>query len=97
GIENFILNGTVTLVFADFAPEVGDVFQLFDWSGSLDASAFDLGTDLILPSLDGELAWITDDFLTSGSVSVIPEPSTAVLALLGLGMAAGFVLRRRRC
>jgi fibronectin-binding autotransporter adhesin len=48
-----------------------------------------------LPELDGDLRWDTTQLYTQGTLSVvmIPEPSRALLVLIGL---FGAVMRRRR-
>jgi len=96
GIQNFILDGTITLELSEgFMPGIGETFKVFDWSGTVDATAFNLETDLILPALDAGLDWITSDFTVTGEVGVIPEPSTYALALVGMGVVFGFIRRRR--
>jgi hypothetical protein len=49
-----------------FAPTAGDIFDLLDW-GQL-ADRFDT---LLLPELDGRLAWNVDDLYTAGELSVV--------------------------
>lgn len=72
--------------------QVGDVFRLFDWTGAgvrtgswtIDSSDLNLGTFEIDSS----------NLYTSGTIAiVVPEPSTALLAILGLTPC---LLRRRR-
>lgn len=79
-------------------PAVGDVFNLMDWTGamlftgtntSLNASNF----DFTAAGFSGEFAFDTSAFATHGIIVVVPEPSRALLLLLGL---AGLMLRRRR-
>ena len=79
---------------AQTAWAAGDVFKLFDWTnlttltGSFNVDAVDL-------NLGPSLSLDTSNLYTLGTVSItaIPEPSRALLLLLGL---LGFTLRRRR-
>ena len=72
------LNGTLDVVLHDgFVPEAGDTFELLD--GSL-SGAF---SEVNLPALSNGLRWDTSNLDTNGSISVVPEPSTAVLACMG--------------
>lgn len=87
-----------------FTPMLGQIFNLFDWvgitgfvvgnntrDGSADGGAAD---DLDLPNISGTgLNWDVSQFQSHGIVAVVPEPSRALLLLLGLGFLA---LRRRR-
>ena len=78
----------------------GDVFKLFDWAGlgtltgtygSIDSSSLGLGSLM----LDTSNLYTTTGAL-AGTIGIIaiPEPSRALLMMLGL---AGLVTRRRRC
>ncbi|MCB1275555.1 autotransporter-associated beta strand repeat-containing protein [Prosthecobacter sp.] len=85
----------------------GQVFNLIDWqAASIMGGTFSTGTstiygaasnviagDLDLPSLGAGLAWDVSAFTQYGVIVVVPEPSRAVLLLLGL---LGFAMRRRR-
>lgn len=79
-------------------PAVGDVFNLMDWAGamvftgtntSLNAANF----DFTAAGFSGEFAFDTSAFATHGIIVVVPEPSRALLLLLGL---LGLFARRRR-
>jgi autotransporter-associated beta strand protein len=79
----------------------GDVFNLIDWQGVM-GGTFDAGSgfssggifgDFDLPTLGLGLVWDTSAVTTHGIVVVVPEPSRALLLLLGL---FGLMLRRRR-
>jgi len=83
------LDGTLSIVLGNgYAPQYGDTFTLFN-SPSL-SGAFDT---LDLPGLQADLHWNTDSLHLNGTLSVVPESSSAVLAALGL---AALLLRRGR-
>jgi hypothetical protein len=82
----------------------GSVFNLFDWVTALNLNGFTViptqtdgsndGTyDLDLPTLTNGAKWDTSLFASHGVVFIIPEPSRAVLLLVGL---LGLFFRRRR-
>ncbi len=81
-------NGTLDVqLLNNFAPALGNTFDLLDFGsiiGSFNA--------INLPSLAGGLSFDTSSLLTTGSISVVPEPAT--LALLTL--TAMLVTRTRR-
>lgn len=86
------LSGSVRVV-SGYAFGLNDTLNLFDF-GSLDLTAFSLGTDLILPTLAPQYSWDLSQFATAGSVMVVPEPSAwALMLLAGL---AWFGLGRKR-
>jgi len=70
----------------------GQVFQFVDWS-SLGTNNILGTTTFNLPTLSDDLSWETGLFRTHGVIFVVPEPSRALLMLLGM-LALGF--RRRR-
>ena len=80
-----------------YSPLLGASFKILDWSGSLSGVDTNLADNLDLSnaSLGSGLGWDTSSFHSSGIISVIsvPEPSRALLLMLGL---LGFGLRRRR-
>jgi hypothetical protein len=59
-----------------------------DWTGTF-AGSPDFNS---LPALGGGLTWDTSTFTSDGVISIIPEPSSALLG--GLGLLA--LLRRRK-
>jgi hypothetical protein len=80
----------------------GDIFNLFDWTTALGGSfTAPAGTtiggvwgDFDLPTLTGALRWDLSAFSTHGVIAVVvPEPSRALLMLLGL---IALCFRRRR-
>jgi hypothetical protein len=84
------LAGTLDVdLLGGFQPQAGQTFDILDFdpedlSGRF--SAFDL------PDLGGGLSWDTSNLYTTGTITVIPEPTTLVLLALG-GLA---LIRRRR-
>jgi hypothetical protein len=67
---------------------LGDSFDILDF-GSISGTFAAVNT----PALASGLSWNLGSLYTSGSISVIPESSSAILGLLSLG---GLALRRRR-
>ncbi|WP_395750690.1 autotransporter-associated beta strand repeat-containing protein [Prosthecobacter sp.] len=100
----FNLGSTVggTILLSDNTSSIGygSIFKLLDWStvGTPDSLAgtgsFTLA-DLNLSgvALDLNLSWDTSAFTTYGVLVVVPEPSRALLLLMGLALC---VFRRRR-
>ncbi|MFW6033415.1 MAG: PEP-CTERM sorting domain-containing protein [Phycisphaeraceae bacterium] len=93
--DKIIYTGDVTLddpaldvvLYDGFAPDMGDVFDVFDFGGSLTG---EFGA-VNLPTLAQGLNWDTSELYTAGTLSVVPEPTS--LVLLGLG---GMMLIRCR-
>jgi autotransporter-associated beta strand protein len=78
--------------YSGFSPAFGDLFNLLDW-GNLNLNTWNPASDLNLPSLGVGQSWDTSLFTTHGVIVVVPEPSRALLLLLGL---FGLIARRRR-
>ena len=76
-----------------FVPNPGNSFSVLRWTGTLNSAGFNLGTDLILPTLPADSTWDTSTFLTNGTLMVVPEPGAALSFLSGLSL---LLLRRRR-
>jgi len=74
--------------------QAGDVFRVFDWS-SLTTRNGTFTTDFSNITLSSGLGIDSSDLYTLGTISIIgvPEPSRAVLGMMGL---AGLLARRRR-
>jgi autotransporter-associated beta strand protein len=69
-----------------FTPGPGNSFDLVNGTISGTTPTFNL------PALSSGLTWNTSQFMSTGVLSVVPEPSGILLSLAG----AGFLLRRRR-
>lgn len=109
--DHLEINGTLavtgtkfSIVNTGYSAQIGDVFNLIDWVGTLGGSlnvgdrirvGGETGTDLDLPTLGGGYRWDTSLFASQGIliVTAVPEPSRAVLLLLGLLLVTH---RRRR-
>lgn len=104
---NFLTTtGSLQVIGTAFTAQMGQVFNLLDWSnlvaanftgftfsGVLMIGNGDEGADLDLPDLTGTgLLWDFSRLTSSGNVVVVPEPGRAALLLLGLGAA---LMRRR--
>lgn len=95
GISQLTLAGTVNVVLTGgFQPAFGDSFDLLDFT-SVNAAGFDIGTELVLPQLAGELKWNSSQFVTTGTLVVIPEPTSAIVLATGLALAVSIRRRRR--
>ncbi len=85
------LDGTVTVDITGLTPAAGQSFELIDATGSIDLTAFNISTDLVLPALGGGLIWNTSAFATDGVVSIANgDPFPAWAASKGLTGAPGF-------
>ena len=71
-------DGTLNLLLINgFTPKMGDTFDLLDFASLI--GAFD---QINLPTLDNGLFFETSSLLTTGTISVVPEPGTAGLFVL---------------
>lgn len=83
------LDGILDIISLNsFSATNGASFDLFNWEGGVDGKFVDINT----PTLSGELEWDTSDLYTTGTLSVIPEPS--VMALLGFCGGGLWVIRK---
>jgi hypothetical protein len=74
------LDGALQVVLLDgFRPQLGDVFDVLEFDSL--TSVFD---EVAVPALTGSLGWDTSALYTKGSLSIIPEPQTILLLLLGV-------------
>lgn len=98
--DKIVFNGNVRLEggpldvvwWGSFAGQAGQVFDLFDWNGTLSGQ---FGT-LNLPTLATGLVWQTGDLYEGGSLAIaaVPEPGTWALWLAGLAGIGGLARRR---
>lgn len=99
-------NGGITVaITGGYTGVFGDVFNLLDWSSlsTLTLNGFTIGNrfrdgtetglDLLLPTLGTGLVWDTSLFESQGVLVVVPEPTRALLLLIG---AFAMIWRRRR-
>jgi autotransporter-associated beta strand protein len=103
--DHFEINGSLNLgdgslikiQLLSYVAGYGDVFNLIDWStpGNAIATGFDPLTDFDFSEalLTSGLQWNTDRFLSDGIIYVTPEPSRALLIMLGACLS---ILSRRR-
>jgi autotransporter-associated beta strand protein/T5SS/PEP-CTERM-associated repeat protein len=96
GISLLTLDGPISVTLnGGFNPANGDSFDFFDFS-SINATAFNLATELTLPALNPGLSWNTSSFLTSGVLAVVPEPSSIVVLAGAIALLATRRTRRRQ-
>ena len=76
-VDELTLDGTLTVELSSgIEPHGGEAFDLFDWN-SLNGqfSVFNL------PDLSGGMYWDASDFYTTGTIRVVPEPTSLMLLL----------------
>lgn len=89
---SFIAGGTLVFdYFGEFVPEVGQVFDFFDFEPGQVSGNFD--QIIVNGNFTPGMSLDTSNLLTSGFVTVIPEPASGLLLLGGLATA---ITRRRR-
>ena len=102
-VQNLLELGSNTTwtftVHNNYAFQLDDTYDLIDW-GSVDTAGFDVGVlQAALPDLNTAstaLAWDISEFSLNGTVSVIPEPDTATLLLVGFaGLVASRVYNKK--
>lgn len=81
-------NSAFINILLNYSPAAGDSFDLANFGSYTGTSSPQFNFS---QSLGSGLSWDTSQFTTNGVLTVIPEPSTALL-----GAAAGFMLLRRR-
>ncbi|GAA5120035.1 autotransporter-associated beta strand repeat-containing protein [Luteolibacter yonseiensis] len=81
-------NSSLINILLSYSPLAGDSFDLANFGSFTGDSTPQFSFS---QPLGGGLTWDTSQFTTTGVLTVIPEPSTALL-----GAAAGFMLLRRR-
>jgi hypothetical protein len=91
----FAVDGTLAVSLIDgFNPSSGDSFHLLDFTSATSTSG--VFAAISLPSLGGGLSWDTSQLLVNGDLSVVPEPTTLALAIVGCFLAALIDRRRRK-
>jgi autotransporter-associated beta strand protein len=105
---NFLTTtGSLQVEGSSFTAALGQIFNLLDWENlettnfsgfSFNSGYFtgngDEGPDLDLPDLGSSgLLWDFSRFTTSGNIAIVPEPSRALLLMIGL---LGLMARRYR-
>ncbi len=87
------MNGMIEIdLLEGFSPTPGDSFALFEFRNFYDQGFhFDFSE---APLANPAWSWDTTMFSTNGTITVVPEPSSFVLAALAL--LAGMLLRRKR-
>jgi T5SS/PEP-CTERM-associated repeat protein len=73
------LDGTLKLsLLGGYTPAVGDSFDILDWQ--TESGTF---STLQLPALTAGNTWDTSKLYTTGTIAVVPEPSSFALAAIG--------------
>ena len=84
------LDGMLQVALLDsFEPENGDVFDVLDF-GEIEGTF----EQVVLPALSTGLAWDASALYSEGVLTIVPEPSAAILVLLAVSV--GLVRRRAR-
>ncbi len=91
GVDELVFMGTLNVTFADgYEAVAGSSFQILSFGQA--AGEF---TAVDLPDLAAGLAWNTESLYSNGTITVIPEPNTAMLTLAAVGIFAGFRYLKR--
>ncbi len=74
-----VLDGTITVTLNGLTPALGQSFDLID-AASTDVVAFNVTTDLVLPTLAAGLVWDRTAFASTGVVTIVDANSFAAYA-----------------
>jgi T5SS/PEP-CTERM-associated repeat protein len=86
------LAGTLKLsLLGSYTPAAGDSFDILDWQ--TESGTF---STLQLPALTAGNTWDTSQLYTTGTIAVVPEPSTLTLAAIGVGLCAVVLISRNK-
>ena len=94
--SNVTIDPAVDLVvewWGGFTASAGDVFDLFDWNGTLSGSF----GNIVLPTLAPGLTWDWSDLYASGELRVNAVPIPPAAWLFGSGLLGLVAVARRRC
>lgn len=87
--ETANLGGTLDIALLNnFSVAYGDTFDLFNWEGGVSGEFATISP----VALTGDLEWDTSELYTTGTLSVIPEPS--VMAMVGVFSIGLWAFRR---
>lgn len=74
----------------------GDILHLFENISGGNIAISGTFADILLPTLSGGLTWDTSSLYTSGTLAVVPEPSTIGTLVLGMALTGAMIAYRRR-
>jgi len=89
---SFSAGGTIDVdLLSGYSPILGDTFHLMDFaSASNSGYAFDFSNAALSPGL----VWDTSNFLVSGAITVVPEPSNIMVFVIGTAFCFGIARKR---